>query len=135
MKTIGQTLWAIPGGHIPLRGTGHEPELTSHDLVCLLNMNDRDAHIKITIFYQDRDPVGPYTLKVPARRVRHVRFNDLIDPEAMPLDTDYGGVIESDVPVVVQFTRLDSGQAENASMSAMAFPVDEPQVLPDKAKK
>jgi len=125
VKAVGRTLWAVPGGRIPLQSTGHEPEFTSHDLLCLLNTGDRDARIEIMIFYEDRDPIGPYPLKVPARRTRHVRFNDLIDPEAMPLDTNYGSVIESDVPVVVQFTRLDSSRKENAGMSTMAFPVDE----------
>ena len=56
--------------------------------------------------------------------MRHVRFSDLIGPEAMPLDTDYGGVIESDVPVVVQFMRQDTSQASNAILSTMAFASD-----------
>jgi hypothetical protein len=30
-------------------------------------------------------------------------------------------VIESDVPIVVQHTRLDSRQSENALMTTMAF--------------
>ena len=125
MKTIGRTTWAISGGHIPLRSTGPEPELTSHDRLCFLNTNDRDAQIEITLLYADREPVGPYRLKVLARRTRHVRFNDLIDPEAMPLDTDYASVIESDIPIVVQFSRLDSSQTENALLGTIAFPVDD----------
>jgi hypothetical protein len=31
-------------------------------------------------------------------------------------------VINSDVPIVVQHTRLDSRQAENALLSTVAFP-------------
>jgi hypothetical protein len=42
--------------------------------------------------------------------VRNARFNDLIDPEALPLDTPYAAVIEANVPIVVQFGRLDSGR-------------------------
>jgi hypothetical protein len=38
--------------------------------------------------------------------------------------TEYSSVIESDVPVVAQHTRLDSRQAENALMTTMAFPAD-----------
>ena len=49
-------------------------------------------------------------MTVPARRTRHVRFNRLDDPEPIPQDTDYASVIESDVPIVVQHTRLDSRQ-------------------------
>jgi hypothetical protein len=58
---------------------------------------------------------------VPARRTRHVRFNDLTDPAPIPVDTDYASVIESDVPIVVQHTRLDSRQAENALLSTIAY--------------
>jgi hypothetical protein len=125
MKTLGRTAWAISGGHIPLAGNGEEPEMISHDKLCILNTGGSDAHIEITLFYTDREPVGPYRLKVPARRTRHVRFNDLIDPEAIPLDTDFASTIFSDVPIVVQFSRLDSGQAENAMLGTMAFPVDD----------
>lgn len=121
MKTIGRTSWAIAGGHIPLESNGHEPAFTSRDTLCLLNTTDEEAHVELTLFYSDREPVGPYKLTVAARRVRHVRFNDLIDPEAMPLDTDYGSVIHSDVPLVVQFTRQDTSQAANAILSVMGF--------------
>lgn len=121
MKTLGKTIWAIAAGHIPLRSTGHEPEFTSRDELCLLNTSDQEANVEITIFYADKEPVGPYRLKVQARRIRHIHFNDLIDPEAIFLDTDYGCVIESDVPIVAQFNRLDSSQAENSIFSTMAF--------------
>ena len=56
-----------------------------------------------------------------ARRTKHIRFNDLTGPELIPRGTDYASVIESDVPVVVQHTRLDSRQAANALMTTMAF--------------
>jgi len=95
--------------------------MTSHETVCLLNACDRDAHVEITIYFSDRDPAGPYKVTVPARRTRHVRFNDLTDPEPIPKDTDYASVIESDVPVVAQHTRLDSRQADNALLSTIAY--------------
>jgi hypothetical protein len=90
--------------------------------VCLLNAGDRDANVEITIYYSDREPVGPYKLTVPARRTRHVRFNNLRDPEPIPRGTDFSSVIRSDVPVVAQHTRLDSRQAENALLSTVAYP-------------
>jgi hypothetical protein len=98
--------------------------MLSHETVCLLNAGEQDAHVEITIFYSDRDPAGAYRLVVPARRTRHVRFNELRDPEPIPMDTDYASLIESDVPIVVQHTRLDSRQAENALLTTIAFPVD-----------
>lgn len=122
MEGIGKTTWVIADGYIPPESTGPEPEMLSHETMSFLNAGDRPARIEVMIYYSDRDPGGPYRFEVEARRVRHVRFNDLIDPEAVPLGTDYGAVIQSDVPVVVQHTRLDSRQAENALLSTMAYP-------------
>lgn len=121
MKPIGATRWAIAEGYIPGWSHGPEPQFTSHETVCILNASNDDAHVTITIFYSDRDPAGPYRVTVPARRTKHVRFNDLKDPEPIPLDTDFASVIESDVPVVVQHTRLDSRQSENALLSTIAY--------------
>lgn len=68
--------------------------MTSHETVWLLNAGAEDAH---------------------------VRFNDLSDPAPIPVDRDFATLIESDVPIVVQHTRLDSRQAENALRSTIAF--------------
>lgn len=121
MEPIGRKRWAIAEGYIPSRSTGPHPQMTSHETVCLLNVGERDARVAITIFYSDRAPVGPYRLIVPAERTLHVRFNDLTDPAPIPRDTDFASCIESDVPIVVQHTRLDSRQAENALLSTIAF--------------
>jgi hypothetical protein len=120
---IGHKAWAVAEGYIPSYGSGPEPEMTSHETACILNTGDKDAHLTITIFFADKDPVGPYHVVVPAKRTKHVRMNDLNDPAPIPKDTDYAFLIESSEPVVVQHTRLDSRQAENALMSTMAFPV------------
>ena len=122
-KNLGHTTWAIPGGHIPLKSTGHEPENTSNDSLSLLNTSDQPAQVQMMIYYSDREPIGPYPLTVPARRVRMFRFNDLINPSALPLDTNYACILESDVPILVQFTRKDTSQAENALLSLMAYPL------------
>jgi hypothetical protein len=124
MKNIGHKIWAIAEGYIPTYSTGPAPEMESHETACILNANDEDAHVTFTIYFSDRDPVGPYKIDVAARRTKHVRFNDLKDPEPIPTGTDYACIIESNIPIVVQHTRLDSRQAENALLSTMAFPVD-----------
>ena len=118
---VGRKRWAIAEGYIPGWSNGPEPQFTSHETACLLNTSDEEAHVEITVFFSNREPVGPYQLTVPARRTKHVRFNELKDPEPIPADTDYASVIESDVPIVVQHTRLDSRQAENALLSTIAY--------------
>lgn len=118
---IGRRRWAIAEGYLPGWSHGPAPQLESHETVCLLNTGDTDAHVRITVYYRDREPSGPYRVTVPARRTLHLRFNALTDPEPIPLDTDYASLIESDVPIVVQHTRLDSRQAENALLSTIAY--------------
>ncbi len=122
MEPIGTTRWAIAEGYIPDRSTGPEPTMTSHETTCILNAGDSDARVRITVYFADRHPAGPYELTVPASRTRHVCFNDLTEPGPIPRATDYSSVLESDVPVVVQHTRLDSRQAENALLTTMAYP-------------
>jgi hypothetical protein len=121
---LGHTRWAIAEGHIPGRSTGPEPAMTSHETACLLNTSAEVAHVEITLFFADRDPVGPYRVTVPPRRTMHMRFNELEDPEPVPRDTDYASVIESDVPIVVQHSRLDSRQAQNALITTVAYAAD-----------
>lgn len=122
-EPIGQRRWAIAEGYIPPDSThGSDPRLVSHETACLLNANAREAHVAITLYFTDREPVGPYRVTVPARRTLHLRFNDLRDPEPVPRDTPYASVIESDLPVVVQHTRLDSRQPALALLSTIAHP-------------
>ncbi|MBP1473992.1 hypothetical protein J7I44_06755 [Frateuria sp. MAH-13] len=121
-EPIGERRWAIAEGYIPPGGThADDPRFLSHETACLLNTNAQDAQVTITIYFKDREPAGPYRVTVPARRTLHLRFNDLKDPEPIPTDTDYSSVIESDVPIVVQHTRLDSRQAALALLSTIAY--------------
>jgi len=121
MASIGKRIWAIAEGWIPDYSHGPEPQMLSHETACILNAGDADAHVEITIYFADREPAGPYRIDVPARRTKHVRFNDLTDPEPVPRATDYSSVIRSDVPIVVQHTRLDSRQSENALLTTIAY--------------
>lgn len=121
MKPLGKKIWVIAEGYIPAYGTGTEPEFTSHETACILNMGDEDAEMRITLYFSDKEPTGPYKFKVGARRTLHLRFNDFNDPEPVPTATDYASVIESNVPIVVQHTRLDSRQNANALISTIAY--------------
>ncbi len=120
-QIIGKTKWAIAEGYIPAYSNGPAPEFTSHEAACILNTTDKDAHVEIMIYFSDKEPVGPYKITVEARRTKHIRFNTLDAPQPIPLGTDYSSVITSDVPIVVQHTRLDSRQAENALMTTIAY--------------
>ena len=120
VRALGRTTWAIPEGYIPAESHG-PADMLSHETACLLNTGDRDAHVRITIYFADRDPIGPFRVVVPARRTKHLRFNDLREPAEIPRATDYSSVFESDVPIIVQHTRLDSRQAAAALLSTVAY--------------
>jgi hypothetical protein len=121
-KSIGRKSWAIAEGYIPGWSNGPAPEFTSHEAFCILNTNDEEAHVELTVYYADREPAGPYRMTIAPRRTKHFRFNNLTDPEAIPHATSYASVFESNVPVVIQHTRLDSRQAQNAVMTTIAYP-------------
>jgi len=91
--STGHEHWTISNGWIPPLGD---------ETVGFLNVSSAEAHVQIFIYYSNRDPVGPYRLTVPAKRIHRVRFNCLTDPEPIPRATDYAGTIESDVPIVIQ---------------------------------
>jgi hypothetical protein len=109
MLRPGKKIWSFAAGHIPLTSTGKEPEFTSHDKIAVLNCSDEDAVISIAIYYEDRDPVIDHQISVGARRLRKIRFNDLIKPLPVPRDVPFGFTVRSNVEIIVQFSRLNTG--------------------------
>ena len=120
----GHKTWVIAGGRIPLRTTGVEPALTSRDELCVLNTSDRPAKISIMVYHETEHPSGPYNIEVKETCVRHIRFNDLVDPLPISLDTDFAAVVTSDVPIVVQFSRMNTSQKMMAGFFTTAFAAD-----------
>ena len=121
MKALGRCRWAICAGHAPSRATGEEPAFTSRDQLALLNTGDGLANVRLVVMYEDRESPPPFRLGVAPRRLRVIRINDLIFPEAVALDVPYSLLIESDVPIVVQFTRQDTRAAANTGAMTLAW--------------
>jgi hypothetical protein len=127
MLAIGARRWVIADGYIPEWSQGPAPEFTSHEAACILNAGGSVANVRLTVFFEKRDPVE-YTLSVDARRTLHQRLGDLRDPQPIPAGLGYSYVVEADVPVVVQHTRLDSRQSANGLISTIAYPAREEDV-------
>ncbi|WP_211748399.1 sensory rhodopsin transducer [Paenibacillus sp. Marseille-Q4541] len=117
----GNTVWVIPDGYIPPKSSG---VLESHESICVLNTGSQDAHLRIAVFFEDRDPLEKIEVIVSARRTYHIRTAGLkVNGEFIPPGVPYALMVESDTPVIVQYSRLDTTQPELALMSVMAYPV------------
>jgi hypothetical protein len=120
-RSIGRTIWAIAEGYIPPDDQHKPSDYVSHETCCILNAGESDAHIEIMIYFSDRSAAGPYHVTVHRGRTLHLRFNDLNDPEPIPHGVDYASTFHSDVPIVIQHTRLDTRHAKTALMSTIAY--------------
>ncbi|MGO4371251.1 sensory rhodopsin transducer [Paenibacillus sp. 2TAB19] len=117
----GEKHWFIPDGFIPPDSTG---ALTSHESVCVLNCSSEEALIRFTIFFEDREPIEDILVVVPGRRTKHIRTSSLVkNDEGIPVGVPYAIEVLSDIPIIVQYSRLDSTQAENTLMSTIAYPL------------
>lgn len=120
-KALGEKQWIIPDGYIPPGSTG---TLISHEAVCILNSSSEDATIHFTIFFEDREPISDIVMVVPARRTKHIKTNLLQkDGLSIPSGVPYAIEVQSDIPIIVQYSRLDTTQAANALMTTMAYAI------------
>jgi hypothetical protein len=119
------TIWVISGGRIPLSTAESGPEFNSRDWLSILNSGVHDAAVRITIFHADKKPTGPFNISIAAKRIKKIRMNDLVDPEPITLEEDYAAVIESDMPLAIQFSRMDTTRQALALLSTLAFPCDD----------
>lgn len=122
MNEYGKKTWLIPDGYYD----GSSNKQVSHDAVCVLNTTGKDAVVTMTLFFEDRDEMGGFIAKCGARRTHHIRMDKIksIDGKTVPINTPYAILVESDVPVVVQYSRLDTAQSELALMTTIAYAVE-----------
>ncbi|NMO96534.1 sensory rhodopsin transducer [Paenibacillus lemnae] len=116
-----ETRWLIPDGYIPPESSG---QLESHESVCVLNLNKEEVTVMINVYFEDRDPLFGMEAVVPGQRTKHIRTAGLVsNGERIPSGVPYAMEVTASLPIFVQYSRLDSTQAENALMSVMAYPV------------
>lgn len=118
----GEKHWIIPDGYIPPTSAAGAYE--SHESVCVLNCSSEEAQITFTIFFEDREPLENIQVTVPGRRTKHIRTSTLeAEGATIPLGVPYAIEVLSSIPIIVQYSRLDATQAENALMSVIAHPI------------
>jgi hypothetical protein len=112
----GKKVWIFPDGERPPLG----------DYV-VLNPTDQDAHLCFTIYFEDKPPIDNVFVTVAAQRVGCFRTHDpkQFGGVTMPVGEQYAVKIQSDVPVVIQYGRLDTRQQNMAFYTTMGYPCAE----------
>lgn len=119
-KSIGAKVWLIADSYLPDHSTG---DLKSHEAVCVLNLQRCPAKLKITVYFEDREPLTGLEAECPAQRTAHIHLDSLKNRsgEMIPVAKPMALMVESNVEVVVQHTRLDTTQPALALMTTMGY--------------
>ena len=126
MESEGARVWIIPDGYMPTPPNDGKA-YQSHEAICVLNTSATDAHVRLDVCFEDRAPLKDIAVTVRAERTFHVRLDkpELLGGARIPRDTPYAVRVRSDVPVIVQHSRLDTTQANMSLMTTIAYPVEE----------
>ena len=124
MKAYGKKTWLIPDTYL---NSVSKTTMPSHESICVLNTSDTDAIIKLTLFFEDREKRDDFESFCGAGKTHHVRLDKIRSKngESIPKDIPYAILLESNIEVVVQYSRLDTSSAEMALMTTIAYPVDD----------
>jgi hypothetical protein len=123
MSSNGKRIWMIPDGFLQPKSTGDQ---ISHESVCVLNVGDQDAEIRLSLYFEDREPMEDFYSQCPAKRTHHIRLDKLRDRDGqeVPRGVPYAIKVASSVDVFVQHSRLDTSQEALALFTTMGYPVD-----------
>lgn len=121
-NNYGSTTWFVPDAYYPEISNGH---YVSHEAICVLNPGNEDAIITITLYFEDKDKLEGFTAECKAERTNHIRLDKLknVNGQSIPAGVPYAMLVKSTLPVIVQYSRLDTTQAEMALMTTMAYSV------------
>ena len=125
MSAPGKCRWYVADAYLPATATGQH--LESHEALCVLNAGDSDAHVHITLYFEDRPPVTSIRLMIAAQRNVHLGTNR---PErwggfVIPRNVPYAIGVVSDVPIICQYSRMDVTQPNLALMSTTPYAEDD----------
>ena len=119
----GKKTWFFPDGDRPPFG---DSELRGHESFIVLNPNVSKANITFTIYFEDKQPIRNIKMVVEGERVKCFQTHnpDHFGEHVLPITTQYAVKIDSDVPIIVQYGRLDSRQVNLAYYTTMGYSGD-----------
>ena len=123
MAAYGKKTWLIADCFLHSVSLNDQP---SHEAVCVLNTSDVDADIRMTLYFEDRECMTCFSAKCGAKKTHHIRLDRIVgeNGEKIPRDVPYAMLVESNTPIVAQYSRLDTSAVEMALMTTIAYPVE-----------
>ena len=87
----------------------------------VLNHSANVSDEPVSYTHLDREKMEGFSVLIPGERTLHVRLDQLTGEKGqkIPVDTPYAIVIESESMLTVQYTRVDTTQAELAISTTM----------------
>jgi len=122
MRT-GKKVWLIPDGFRPEEGSYSE---RGHEALMILNAADEPADIRMTVFFENRDPIIGKHITVGPRRVRGLRTNKLEDLDGFVPNyhEKYALLFESNVDITIQYGVLDPTDLPMHLYTVMGYPIE-----------
>ena len=117
----GKLTWIFPDGDLPPAGDPDLP-LEGHESLVVLNTGDEDAHIKLDVYFSDREPETGIKLTAPARRVTCFRMDKPVgDRQFQTPFGQYALRLRSSTPIIAQLGRSDVRQTNLAYYTTMGY--------------
>jgi len=118
----GKKQWYIVDGYRPSPQPDPNAVYEGHESIMILNTNSQDAHVLISVYFEDREPVENIPFTVPAKRIKCFKSDDstVFGDFKLGVGVQYSLSITSDTGIIVQYGRLDVQQTNMAYMALMA---------------
>ncbi|NLO85369.1 MAG: hypothetical protein GX096_08070 [Clostridiales bacterium] len=116
--------WYVPDGYVPADTDGRRPAMIGHEAIAILNDHQQEANLAVEVFYCDCEPMKPQRFVIsPCRSCRIIIGAEYqLDGSLcidVPANRPYSLKIMSDIPLHIQFTRVDTRDGNLALMSVM----------------
>lgn len=115
----GKKHWVFADGDLPPAG---DKEPFGHEALMVVNVNEEKADLMIDILFEDKEPVKGLTQTLLGERVTCIRLDQPIGDQKYKIPFgQYALVLNSNVPVVAVFGRLDVRQNNLAYYSVQGY--------------
>jgi len=108
MTEEGKNVWIFPDGELPVPDS--DSDLVAHEALMVLNTSKKVANLRLSFYFEDKDPIENIQVKIESKRVKCIRIDrpEEIGGIQIPKSTQYALRVESDVKITATFGRLDT---------------------------